>query len=245
MYPNDVVKLAAMFDVAGLRSSPDVRRIITRSGSRVRTMLFCKRYSEPRLSHESAGETRHSRVCMFSPSVLDLRTQPLVLYIPGGAHLTDFPYTPDAHALVRPPGTAETFDVLVECKNDLDYLSDPLLAPRLVRVAEVLARIGIHFVTVTEDELPKTLDRTLDELQRHRKHLGAPEDLLFLRNALATNTFEVFGDLVAKVGRVRALHALASHQIHLDHFETLTDSSRLFSTLTEDRDAARHLYAGI
>lgn len=245
MYPNDLFKLAAMFDVAGLRSSPDVRKIITRSGSRVRTMLFCNRYSEPRLSHESAGEKRHSRACMLSPSVLDLRTQPLVLNVPGGPDLADFPYTPDARALVRPTGSAEAFDVLVECKDDLDYLKDPLLAPRLVRVTEVLARIGIHFVVVTEADLPESLDFNLNELQRHRKHLGSEEGLLFLRNTLATNTFEVFGDLVAKVGRVRALHALASRQIHFDHFEKLSDSSRLFSSLTEDRDAARHLYAGI
>lgn len=245
MYPNDLLRLAAMFGAAGLRSSPDVRKIITRSGSRVRTMLFCKRYSEPRLSHESAGENRHSRCCMLSPSVLDLRTQPLVLHIPGGPNLDDFSYTPDARALVQPPNRAEASDVLVECKNDLDYLTDPLLAPRLIRVAEVLAKIGIRFVIVTEADLPESMDRTLDELQRHRKHLGSQEDLLFLRNALATNTFEVFGDLVAKVGRVRALHALASCQIHFDHFEKLSDSSRLFSTLTEDRDAARHLYNGI
>lgn len=245
MYPNDLTKLVAMFDVAGLRASPDVRKIITRSGARVRTMLFCKSYSEPRLCHESAGETRHSRSCMLSPSVLDLRTHPLVLYVPGGPGLADFQYTPDARALVRPPGRTDAFDVLVECKNDLDYLNDPLMAPRLVRVADVLAKIGIHFVIVTEIDLPKTLDHTFDELRRHRQHLGTPEDLLFLRNVLATNTFEVFGDLVTKVGRARALHALASRQIHFDHFEKLCESSRLFSTLTEDRDVARHLYAGI
>jgi hypothetical protein len=245
MYPNDLVKLAAMFGVAGLRSSPDVRKIITRSGSGVRTMLFCKRYSEPRLSHESAGETRHSRCCMLSPSVLDLRTQPIVVYVPGGPDLQDFSYTPDARALVCPPGRSEPFDVLVECKDDLAYLNDPLLAPRLKRVTEVFAKFGVPFVVVTSADLPMSMDHNLDTLRRHRRHLGTPQDLLFLRNALSTRTFETLGELVAAVGRVRALHALASHQIFFDHFEKLTDSSRLFSTLTEECDAARHLYAGI
>ena len=110
---------------------------------------------------------------------------------------------------------------------------------------EVFANVGIPFVTVTANDLPKTMDHNLDMLQRHRTHLGTSEELLFLRHMLATNNFETLGGLVAVVGRVRALHALASGQIHFDHFEKVTDSSRLFSTLTEERDAARHLYAGI
>lgn len=245
MYPNDLTKLTAMLGIAGLRASPDVRRIITRSGSRVRTMRFCKRYSEPRLSHESAVEARHSRCCMLSPSVLDLRTQPIEIYVPGGSDLEDFPYTPDARALVCPPGRSEPFDVLVECKDDLAYQNDPLLAPRLRRVTEVFANFGIPFVTVTTHDLPKTLDHNLDTLQRHRRHLGTPEELLFLSHALANYSFETLGALVAVVGRVRALHALASGQVHFDHFKKLMDSSRLFSNLSEERDAARHLYAGI
>lgn len=241
MYSANPSILAAQLGVAGILSKFKPRRLITRGGSRVRGAYPSVRFPWE-LSWETPQERRLIRVAELSQSILELRTQHVTLNIPE-ANGGFFSYTPDATAIVRNPMTGLTSGVVIECKPfDLANLDDNIL--KHARIRQVLAKVGIPFIVLTEEELPDSLDANLNLVLRHTRFRRRPEARRELEAKTAQGSFPRFGDLADAVGTADALHVLASGWLHFNHFEALTIQSALSNQPKEAWDAARHIYLG-
>lgn len=240
MYSANPSTLAAQLGVGGILSEFKPRRLITRSGSRVRGAYPSIRFPWE-LSWETPEERRLIRVAELSQAVLELHTQHVTLNIPdmnGGV----FAYTPDATAIVRNPKTGILRAVVIECKPyQLACLDENLLKHAQIRA--VLAKLDILFTVLTEEELPDSLDINLNLVLRHTRFRRRPEARAALKALVAQNSYKRFGELADAVGTADALHVLASGWLHFNHYESLSVQSALSTEPNGDWDAALHIFS--
>lgn len=205
-----------------------VRRVVTRSGRRVRG-YFPSRKTGRMVAWESQLERDALYLFEFSPGVLEFREQPERVQF--ATEDGSFTYIPDFELLLRDGSTRH-----VEIKPAAK-LAKPDVTQRFKAIAGHYDRIGRAFQILTEEHIrPEPLLENLKRLAYHAGRLDAAalDDLVTRLSILPARTFRgasaVLGDDVS------VYRLLASGRYHCDLTRAITSDS-LIQPAKEHDDA--------
>lgn len=212
------------------------RRLVTRSGRRVRGIFPSKRFNRG-MHWESSLERELNYRLEASWLVADACTQPTTINI---RHLDgkNFDYTPDT---VIASHSGEL--CCVECKPAHRTL-DAELEARLRSINAHLQILGVRFVTVTEAHLEHSVSAANSKslFMGYRMRLD-PDERHALSQKMSTAFPKDYGSLCEMAPNGQGIAALAHGLAFFDVRLPLNNATVLSQTLQENCDAAHFLFS--
>lgn len=185
------------------------RRLITRSGARVRGANLHPRFGS--CQWESGIERNFYALLTVTPSVVLAFSQPLVLRLHAGD------YTPDALVFL-----ADGSRIWVECKYEKDL--DPETVIKLGQAATTLASVGDRFIVAKDRHLADDLPEVVNAHLFGNWYSSTPDDLA---EPLRAGTYSA---LSARHGRQTVNSAIARGDLTLDFSSEVNDATYIWPT---------------
>nr|WP_315463321.1 hypothetical protein [uncultured Rhodoferax sp.] len=185
------------------------RRLITRSGARVRGANLHPRFGS--CQWESGIERNFYALLTVAPSVLRVFSQPLVLRLDAGD------YTPDALIFL-----ADGSRIWVECKYEKDL--DPETVIKLGQAAATFASVGDRFVVAKDYHLSDDLPQVRNAHLFGNWYSPTPDHF---EEPLCAGTY---AELSARHGRQAVNRAVARGELALDFSSDVTETTYMWPT---------------
>lgn len=185
------------------------RRLITRSGARVRGANLHPRFGS--CQWESGIERNFYALLTVVPSVLRVFSQPLVLRLDAGN------YTPDALVFL-----ADGRRIWVECKYEKDL--DPETVVKLGQAATTYASVGDRFIVAKDRHLADDLPEVVNAHLFGNWYSSVPDHFA---EPLEAGTYAA---LSARHGRPTINRAIARGDLTLDFSTEVSDTTHIWPT---------------
>lgn len=185
------------------------RRLITRSGARVRGANLHPRFGS--CQWESGIERNFYALLTVAPSVLRVFSQPLVLRLDAGD------YTPDALVFL-----VDGRRIWVECKYEKDL--DPDTVIKLGQAATTFASVGDRFIVAKDRHLAEDLPEVVNAHLFGNWYSSVPDHF---PEPLEAGTYAA---LSARHGRQAVNRAVARGELTLDFSSKVCDTSYIWPT---------------
>jgi hypothetical protein len=185
------------------------RRLITRSGARVRGANFHPRFGS--CQWESGIERNFYALLTVTLSVILAFSQPLVLRLDAGE------YTPDALIFL-----ADGSRIWIECKYEKDL--DPETVIKLGQAAATFASVGDRFIVAKDRHLADDLPEVVNAHLFGNWYSSAPDHFA---EPLEAGTYAA---LSARHGRQTVNRAIARGELTLDFSSEVNDASNIWPT---------------